>query len=110
MPPTMAGPELLIEPPFAFTLLTVGNSRAVSYSQRTLPSRVEYARNRPSIVPENTTPGMSVTAAFWDGLHGFRFAHPAPGTPQTSRPVRRSTAFIPPLASGLSAKKSALAA
>src|SRR4026209_36502 len=110
MPSTTAAPPLLIDPPFAGTLLTVVNSRAVSYSQSTEPSRVEYARSRPSIAPENTTPGIPVTAAFCDGLHGFLFAHPAPGTLQRTRPVRRSTAFIPPLAPGLSAMKSALAA
>jgi hypothetical protein len=41
IPPTIAGPELLMDPPLAFTLLTVVKSRAVSYSHRTSPSRVE---------------------------------------------------------------------
>src|SRR5436309_2482302 len=106
----MAAPPLLIDPPLPFTPLTVVNSRAVSYSQRTFPSRVENARRRPSMVPENTTPGIAVTAAGCEGLHGFLFAQPAPRTVQTNRPVLSSTADIPPPSAGFSVSKSALAA
>src|SRR5438128_933537 len=96
MPSTIAGPELLIDPPLAFTPLTIVNSRAVLYSHRTLPSRVEYARSRPSIVPENAAPGINVTAAACDGSQGFLLAQPAPGTLHTRRPVPSSTASMPP--------------
>ncbi len=56
-------------PPFALTPFTVSNSRAVSTSHRIAPSFVEYARSRPPRSPENTTPGISVTAADCAGLH-----------------------------------------
>ena len=38
------------------------------------------------MVPENAAPGMSVTAAGWDGLHGTLSAQPAPGTLQITHP------------------------
>src|ERR1700723_158782 len=63
MLPATTGPLPLIEPPCAGTPFTVGNSGAVSKSHRILPSADEYARRCPSMAPENTTPGIAVTAA-----------------------------------------------
>src|SRR5713101_8795666 len=99
MPPATVGPALLIEPPLAFTPLMVGKSRAVSYSHRTLPSCAAYARRRPSIVPEKTTPGIAVTAAGWDGLQALRSPQGGFGALQIAWPSLRPIAAMPPLAS-----------
>src|SRR5262245_45771506 len=72
MPPATVAPGPLIEPPRPGTPFTVVNSRAVSKSKITRPSTVEYARKCPSIDPDNTTPGITVTAADCAGLHPLR--------------------------------------
>src|SRR5262249_39618600 len=110
IPSTITGPPLLMDPPLALTPLTVGKSRAVLYSHRILPSRVEYARSWPSMVAENTTPGMAVTAAGWAGLQGFLSPPGGGKTFQRVRPVGSSSAANPPLASGFAASLYALAA
>src|SRR4029453_19332878 len=91
------GPPL--EPPLAFTPLTVSKGRFVSNSQRTEPSLVEYARMPPSAEPEKTTPGISVNAADCDVLHwdapaqsGGSFG----GVDQTPSAVSSRTACKPP--------------
>src|ERR1700722_11129559 len=43
----------------------VWNDFAVSKSQRILPSMVEYGGSAPSVDPENTPPGIPVTACDW---------------------------------------------
>lgn len=63
MPSTTTGAGPFIDPPCAFTPLSVSNARLVSNSQMIAPSRVEKARIAPSIDPENTTPGIAVMAA-----------------------------------------------
>jgi hypothetical protein len=76
-------------------------SRFVSKVQRTLPSSLAYARTAPSAPPENTTPGIEVSAADCAGLQ------PRPGVQtgacggvnQARWPVARSTACKPPGAS-----------
>src|SRR4029450_6498809 len=96
-----AGPPTSIEPPRAGLPFTVSNSCAVSTSQITAPVVVEYARRCPSIDPENTTPGIAVTAADWAGeqlvrpsTQGDRLAL------QTILPDFRSSACSPPPFSG----------
>src|SRR5438105_15965414 len=105
MPPTTVAPALLMEPPLAFTPFTVGNSFEVSYSQMTLPSRVEIACTRPSHVPEKRTPGIAVIAAACDGLHELLFSHDGGGMDQIVFPLLMSNAAIPPPLSGFFASK-----
>src|SRR5437016_872477 len=105
MPPTTVGPALLVEPPLALMPFTVWNSFDVSYSQITLPSFVEIACRRPSHVDEKRTPGMTVTAAAWDGRHCFLFSQVGGGTDHIVLPVLMSNADIPPLALGSFASK-----
>ena len=105
MPPTTVAPALLMDPPLAFTPLTVWNSFEVSDSQMTLPSRVEMACIRPSQVPEKRTPGIAVIAAACDGRHEFLFSHGGGGIDQIIFPLLMSNADIPPLASGFFASK-----
>src|SRR5579872_3368218 len=69
MPPAITGPGPLMEPPLPATPFTVSYSRAVLYSHSTFPSTVEYARIMPSVVPENTTPGITLSAADRDATH-----------------------------------------
>src|SRR5215813_4952335 len=99
MPPATVGPGPLIEAPFAGTPLTVANSRFVSYSQSTLPSRVEKARNVPSMEPANTAPGITVTAADSARLQP-RLGGPQRGSgncaDHTRFPVAKLTACSPP--------------
>src|SRR5262245_53195341 len=93
----MAGPATSMEPPRAGLPLTVANSRAVSVSHNTLPLDVEYARRCPSKEPENTTPGIAVTAADCAGEQSVRSAPHGNGFAlQTIFPVFRSRAWSPP--------------
>jgi len=62
MPPATTGAGPFIDPPFAFTPLTVLNSRFVLKVQIIVPFVAEYARTAPSFDGEKTTPGMAVTA------------------------------------------------
>src|SRR6185295_13858922 len=54
--------------PAAATPLTVSNETPVSTSQITRPVAVENARRWPSCEPENTAPGITVTAWDWAAL------------------------------------------
>src|SRR5438034_9053412 len=110
MPPATVTPALLMEPPLAFTPLTVGNSLEVSYSQMTLPSRAEMACMRPSQVPAKRTPGIAVIAAACEGLHEFRFSPGGGGTDQLVFPFAISDAETQPVASRLFASKLCFAA
>src|SRR5262249_24335149 len=93
----MAGPAPSIEPPRAGLPLTVSNSRAVSTSQTTSPVTAEYAPRCPSTEPENTTPGIAVTAADCAGEHSVRAAAHGEGFAlQTILPVFKSRACSPP--------------
>src|SRR5579871_873056 len=98
MPLTMAGPAASIEPPCAGWPFTVGNSRAVSVSQRILPVLDEYARKCPSREPEKTAPGIAVTAADCAGEQSVRAAsQPVEGAAlHTILPLCRSMACSPP--------------
>src|SRR5215470_17481828 len=97
MPLTIAGPATSIEPPRAGLPLTVMNSRAVSTSHMTAPVAVEYARRCPSTEPENTTPGIAVTAADCAGEQLIRSAAQGDGFAlQTILPVFRSMPCRPP--------------
>src|SRR5579862_8384497 len=55
----------------------------------------------PSTDPENTTPGMAVTAADCAGLQGMRSPQPAGGVYQTFLPLSRLNAKMPPPFLGL---------
>jgi hypothetical protein len=68
-PFAIAAPPTSIEPPRAFTPLTVSKSRAVSKSHSTCPSVVAKARKCPSIDPPNTAPGIAAAGAERAGLH-----------------------------------------
>src|SRR5262245_11150464 len=100
MPPKRGYPELTktilsettapapsSEPPFARTPLTVVCGRAVSNSHTTLPSVAANARRWPSMDPENTIPGIAVTAPGCAGLQpGRGGSHARPGAYQTFEP------------------------
>src|SRR4051812_35294330 len=97
MPLTTAGPAASIEPPRAGLPLTVGNSRAVSTSQRSSPVSVEKARRCPSTEPENTMPGIAVTAADCAGEQSVLLSAQAVDLAlQAILPVLRSSACKPP--------------
>src|SRR5215471_18344127 len=100
MPPAMVGPAPSIAPPLPFTPFTPVNSCAVSNSQITLPSVAEYARRRPSTPPENTAPGITVTAADCAGLQEGRSPQSGGGAAQTLAPVSTFRANRPPPALG----------
>ena len=63
IPPTITGPGPFSDPPRPGTSFTVFWEPTVSKSQSTAPFLVENARRCPSTDPENTTPGMALTAA-----------------------------------------------
>src|SRR5439155_4925607 len=92
IPFTIVGPIELIAPPLAATLLTVSKSRAVLYSQITLPSAVESARSTPSDPPTNATPGIALTAA----ALFTRVPSLASGVYQAFSPVVSFSADMPP--------------
>src|SRR5215471_10621410 len=96
----MVGPGPSIAPPLPWTPFTALNSCAVSNSHITAPSVVEYARSRPSTAPENTTPGITVTAADCAGLQEGRSPQTAGGAAQTFAPVSGFKANKPPPALG----------
>src|SRR5262245_24148316 len=99
MPPATTGAGPFIEPPLAFTLLTVGNSRFVSNDQRIAPSFVEYARTAPSFDGENTTPGMTVIAENCALLHarlGMPHTGGCGGASHARAPSVNPTACRPP--------------
>src|SRR5580658_7848047 len=96
MPPAMVGPGPSMEPPLAVRPFTVLKSRAVSKSQITTPSRAAYALRWPSTDPENTTPGMAVTAADWAGLQLGRSPQDGGAAAHTFLPLRTSKANRPP--------------
>jgi hypothetical protein len=52
-------------PPRAFPPFTVSKSRSVSNSQSRFPPTLLNAHGRPSMDPEKTAPGMTVTGAIW---------------------------------------------
>src|SRR5262245_1893733 len=63
----------------------------------TAPVAVEYARRCPSTEPENTTPGIPVTAADCAGEQSVRSAAHGDGLAlQTIFPVFKSRAWRPP--------------
>src|SRR4030095_2948869 len=62
IPPATTAPGPIIESRLAGTPLTVWKSRLLSNSHNTSPVAVEYARNEPSLDPENTAPAIAVTA------------------------------------------------
>src|SRR4051812_44674772 len=93
----MVGPAASSEPPRAALPLTVSNSWAVSVSHKTAPLVVEKARRCPSIEPENTAPGIAVTAADCAGEQFVRVAAHGVGLAVHSIfPVRRFNAKSPP--------------
>ena len=99
MPPETMAPGPSRPPPLAFTPLMVGNSLLVSKVQRIAPSLVEYARMPPSSEPENTAPGITVTAAPCEARQVGRFgshSRSCGSTLQASAPVARLTARMPP--------------
>src|ERR1044071_3929206 len=97
MPPATTGPAPSSEPPVPGTPLVVVYGFAVSTSHSRLPSVVENARRWPSIAPENTTPGIAVTAAGCAGLQpGRGGAHGVPGATQAFDPSSTSSAVRPP--------------
>src|SRR5271154_3762981 len=97
MPPAITGPGPSIDPPRPSTPLTVLTGPAVSMSQITAPSRVEYPRKCPSTDPENATPGIAVTAADCAGLQRFLSAGQGTGGVYHTRlPVARLSANMPP--------------
>jgi hypothetical protein len=72
--------------PLAETPFTDGNSRLVSNSQITAPVAEAYARRAPSLDPENTTPGIAVTAADCAALQLLPLPHAgAPGAVNHAR-------------------------
>src|SRR5580765_4587838 len=95
-PPAIAGPGPSKDPPRAGTSLTVLYGPTLSKSQITFPSAVEYARRCPSTDPENTTPGMELTAADCAGLQRLRSPQPAGGVYQARSPLSSLNANIPP--------------
>src|SRR5678815_3414359 len=99
MPPATTGPGPIIEAPRPATPLTVVNSRFESNSQRIAPSAVEYTRNAPSFDPENTAPGITVTAADWAALQPRPVPHAGGrgGVNQARCPVASVTACSPPM-------------
>src|SRR5262245_16946033 len=60
------------------------------------PVVVEKARRCPSTDPENTTPGMALTAADCAGLQRFRVPHGGGGVNHTRSPLSRRSANKPP--------------
>src|SRR5690348_7307208 len=100
LPPATTGAGPLIDPPFARTPLSVGNSRFVSNCQTTEPSVVECARSTPSFDGEKTRPGIAVTAENSAPLQA-RLGRPhgsgsAGGASHTRDPCARSIACRPP--------------
>ena len=63
IPPAIAGPGPFNDPPRAGTSLTVLWLPTVSKSHTMAPVVVEKARKCPSTDPENTMPGIALTAA-----------------------------------------------
>src|SRR5688572_27776030 len=98
MPSTTAAPGPCIDAPRAATPLVEANSRFVSNSQRIAPFTAEYARSAPSFDPENTTPGMTVTAADCAAVQPRPAAQTgfAGAAYQARSPVARLTACRPP--------------
>src|SRR4029450_2823965 len=84
MPPTTIGPGPSSDPPLPCTALTVVYGCAVSTSQTIAPLLLSYARRCPSIPPENTMPGIAVTAADCAGLHPGLSPHPGCGVVHTT--------------------------
>src|SRR6266850_4780439 len=98
IPPTTTTPGPSNEPPLAVTPLIVSKLRFVSNSQMIEPSFVEYPRMPPSAEPENTTPGITVSAADWAVLQPWPVPHNAGrgGVYHTLSPVSSRTACKPP--------------
>src|SRR5262245_59575690 len=92
----MATPPTSIDPPFAFTPLTVSKSRAVSNCHSTAPSVVEYARKCPSTDPENTMPGATETGEDWAGLQLGRSPHTGGAADHAFEPSEGLIATSPP--------------
>ena len=84
----------MMDAPRAGTPLMDSNSRFVSNSHTIEPVAAEYARSEPSFEPENTAPGIIVTAADCAALHPRPLAQVgcAGGANQTRSPVVRRTA------------------
>ncbi len=61
-------------------------------------------RRWPSLDPEKTTPGITVTAADCAGLHGRRSPHPGGGALHSSLPSVRRSPYNPPPAFGSSTR------
>src|SRR5262245_3239077 len=91
-----------MEPPRAATPFTVVKSLAVSTSQITLPSTVEYARKWPSTEPEKTAPGTAAAGAESAGLHDVPgvpaglLPHALPFAVQATFPSAGLIAYRPP--------------
>src|SRR3984957_10643176 len=102
MPPATTGPAPSIEPPLAVTPFTVEYvCAAVSKSQSISPSSVLNARTCPSSEGENTTPGISVSAADWPGLQpGRGGSHGWLGAYHAFEPSSRCSAVRPPPLAG----------
>ena len=100
MPFAIAAPPTSIEPPRAFTPLTVSKSRAVSKSHSTCPSLVAKARKWPSTDPPNTAPGIAAAGADRAGLHDGLSPHALGRDNQACLPSARRIANIPPPTSG----------
>src|SRR5262249_26522386 len=100
MPPAIAGPGPFNDPPRAGTSLTVLWLPTVSKSHTMAPVVVEKARKCPSTDPENTTPGIALTAADCAGLQRGRLPHSGAGVYQTRSPSFRRSANMPPPAFG----------
>src|SRR5687767_9068065 len=98
MPPATAGPGPPIDAPVAGTPFTAVNARFVSKDQITSPVAVEYARRAPSNDPENTTPGITVSAADCAALQPRPAAQATGGgaAVHSGAPVATFTACRPP--------------
>src|SRR5260370_12222573 len=93
IPAATVGPGAMMDPPFAATLLTVSNVRAVSYRHSSLPSAADTANSVPSEPPAKATPAMTVVAAPW--LMTWSFVE-FTGVNPTPPPVLQPTAPPPP--------------
>src|SRR5580704_15308299 len=102
----MTGPPPPNDAPLALTPFTVVKSRLASNVQTMDPSLIAYARSAPSAEPENTMPGMTLTAADCAPLQlgaGPLQAGGGAGVYHARSPVARRTACSPP---GCSSRKS----
>src|ERR1700686_2123467 len=80
-------------------------SRALSKSHNPRPASAAYARKWPSTDPENTTPGMAVSAADCAGLQPGVELHGGGAAYHAFRPSFRSSAVKPPPSVGFNVNR-----